>query len=616
MASVREDLLSYYERELTYLRQMGAEFAQKYPKLADRLLLEPDHCDDPHVERLLQGFALLAARVHLKLNDDLPEVSTAILETVYPHYVRPVPSMSVAEFQLDPEQGKLTTGLKVAKGSVLHSQRINGVQCKFRTGYDTTVWPIEVASAAWRSSERTGNEQTRTAAAAMLRLELRCFPDVTFKALEIRSLQFYLSGESSTTNTLYELLFNNCVDITVRDPEKGAGGPVITLPASALRPMGFREDEGLLPYTKRSFLGYRLLQEYFTFPEKFLFIELSGMEKLAAAGFGPRAEITFNISRFERPERHHNMELGVSAKTMRIGCTPIINLFTQVAEPVTVDQTRFEYAVIPDVRRLSSTEIFSVDEVAAQNPRTRGFVNYQPFYSFRHASSQQHGHAFWHIRRAASEVNDDLPTQVHLSLVDLAGEPFVPDADVISVWCTCTNSSLPGKLAVGQEGGDFQLEGVSALRTVTALRRPTPTIRPPLGKTTLWNVISHLSLNYLSLLEEGKESLQEILRLYNFSDLPHLRNQIAGLKNVKSKRHFGMVKSESGVSMARGTRVEMELDEDQFAGGGVFLFASVLENFLGLYVSLNSFSQLAVSTTQRKEVMREWPPRAGNLILV
>ena len=192
----------------------------------------------------------------------------------------------------------------------------------------------------------------------------------------------------------------------------------------------------------------------------------------------------------------------------------------------------------------------------------------------------------------------------------------MPEADVISVWCTCTNSSLPGKITVGQEGGDFQLEGVSALRTVTALRRPTSTIRPPLGKTTLWNVISHLSLNYLSLLEEGKESLQEILRLYNFSDMTHLRNQIAGLKNVKSKRHVGMVKSEGGVSMARGTRVEMELDEDQFAGGGVFLFASVLENFLGLYVSRNSFSQLVVSTTQRKEVMREWPPRAGNLILV
>jgi type VI secretion system protein ImpG len=616
LATVREELLGYYERELTYMRQLGTEFAQKYPKLADRLLLEADHCDDPHVERLLQGFALLAARVHLKLNDDFPEISTAILETVYPHYVRPIPSMSVVEFELDPEQGKLTTGLKVPKGSVLHSHRVNGVQCKFRTSYESTVWPVEVAEASWRSSERHGPEVGRSVATAVLRLQLRCFPDVSFKSLEMTSLRFYLSGESSITNTLYELLFNNCISITLRDPDKGNDGRSITLPGSSLRAVGFGEDEGLIPYSRRSFLGYRLLQEYFTFPEKFMFVELNGLEALAAAGFGARAEISFNISRFERPERHHNLEQGVSAKTLRIGCTPIINLFPQIAEPIAVDQTRFEYPVVADARRLASTEIFSIDEVSAQNPRSRELVSYQPFYSFRHASDPAEGRAFWHIRRTTSEVNDDVPSQVYLSLADLTGASFVPDADVISVRCTCTNSSLPAKLPVGQPGGDFQLEGVSALRTISALRRPTPTIRPPLGRATLWNVISHLSLNYLSLLEEGKEPLQEVLRLYNFSDLPHLRNQIAGIRGINSKRHVGMVKSEVGVSLARGTRVEMEFDEDQFAGGGVFLFSSVLENFLGLYVSMNSFSQLVVSTTQRKEVMREWPPRAGNQILM
>ena len=616
MPGVREELLSYYERELSYMRQLGSEFAQKYPKLANRLLLEPDHCDDPHVERLLQGFALLAARIHLKINDDFPEVSNAILETVYPHYVRPVPSMSVVEFQLDPEQGKLSSGFKVPKGSLLNSRRINEVQCQFRTGYDTTIWPVEITDAAWRTSDRQGPENLRATTTAVLRMQLRCYPDVTFKALKMRSLQFYLCGESSITNALYELLCNNCISITVQDPEKGPGSSVITLPRSALRPMGFSEEEGLLPYTQRSFLGYRLLQEYFTFPEKFLFLELNGLEKLAEAGMGSGAEITFHISRFEKPERHHNLELGVSAKTLRLGCTPIINLFSQAAEPIIADQTKFEYPVVPDVRHFSTTEIFSLDELTAHDPRSHAFVKYQPFYSLRHSAPQPSHHAFWHIRRSASEVNDDLPTQVHVSLTGLDGEPFVSDAAVLSARCTCTNSHLPAKLPVGQEGGDFQLEGVSALRTITALRRPTPTIRSPLGNSTLWNAISHLSLNYLSLLEEGKEPLQEILRLYNFSDAPHLRNQIAGIKTVKSKREFGIVRSESGASLARGTRVEMEFDEDQFAGGGVFLFSSVLENFLGLYVSINSFSQLVASTIQRKEVMREWPPRAGNQILV
>jgi len=195
---------------------------------------------------------------------------------------------------------------------------------------------------------------------------------------------------------------------------------------------------------------------------------------------------------------------------------------------------------------------------------------------------------------------------------------------VISVRCTCSNADLPSQLPVGNENGDFSLEGLSAVRKVVGLRRPTRTIRPSLGKAALWNLISHLSLNYLSLVEEGsgerkdegREALQELLRLYNFTNQPHLRNQISGINRVKSCRQFSLVSSDEGVSLARGTRVEMELNEDLFAGGGVFLFASVLERFFGLYASMNSFSQLVVSTPQRREVVREWPPRAGSVILM
>lgn len=616
MPTVREDLLNYYERELTYIRQMGAEFAQKYPKLASRLALEPDRCEDPHVERLLEGFSLLAARIHLKLNDDFPQISTALLEILFPHFIRPVPSMSVVEFQLDPEQGKLSTGLPIPRGSVLQSNRVNGIQCKFRTGYDAAIWPIEVSDAAWRAPEESGFTPAMRGAAATLKLSLRCFPDVTFSSLRLNSLRFYLSGESNVVHALYELLFNNCTDIIVRDPDRKSGAGIVTLSPSCLKPVGLDIDEGVLPYARRSFIGYRLLQEYFTFPEKFFFIEIQGLEKLAAAGFGPRAEVLFTISRYERPERHQILELGISSMTMRLGCTPIINLFSQQAEPISVDHTKYEYPVIPDVRRQTTTEIFSVDDVTAQNPRTRESVQYHPFYSFRHASSEAENPAFWHLTRTSSELNDDLPARVVLSFVDLTGNYVDPDADIISVRCTCTNSDLPRHLTIGNENGDFQLEGFSAVRKVIALRRPTATLRPPLGKATLWNLISHLSLNYLSLVEEGKESFQELLRLYNFSDLFYLRNQINGIEELKSSRQFSFVTSDQGVSLARGTRVEMRLNEELFAGGGVFLFASVLERFFGLYASMNSFSQLVVSTSQRKEVLRAWPSRAGSSILM
>src|SRR5215467_3666207 len=305
---------------------MGAEFAQKYPKLASRLLLEPDRCEDPHVERLLEGFALLAARIHLKLDDDFPQISSALLEVLFPHYTRPVPSMAVVEFQLDPEQGKLSTGLSIPQGSVLQSNRINGIQCRFRTAYDATIWPVEVSNAAWRSAEEAGTPLGRNATST-LKLSLQCFPDVTFKALDLRALRFYLTGESNLINALYELLFNNCIAITVRDPDRKGGGGAISLPPSCLKPVGFAADEGVLPYSRRSFLGYRLLQEYFTFPEKFFFVDLQGLERLAAADFGARAEILFVFSRYERPQWHQILELGVSAKTLRLGCTPIVNLF-------------------------------------------------------------------------------------------------------------------------------------------------------------------------------------------------------------------------------------------------------------------------------------------------
>jgi type VI secretion system protein ImpG len=642
LAGVREQLLNYYERELTYIRQMGAEFAQKYPKIAGRLLIEPDRCEDPHVERLLEGFALLAARVHLKIDDDFPEISTALLESLYPHYIRPIPSMSVVQYHLDPKQGKTTTSLEIPKGSALLSNKINGNRCKFQSAYDVTIWPLEVKDCSWRSAEGLSNlippgsleseEVRKNPPVAVLRVQLGSSPaDVLLNTLPIDKLVFYLGGESNIANTLYELLLQDCIAIFARNPAASTNtAPTLIskaswkpsqarLPQSLLRPVGFDEDEGVLPYSGRSFLGYRLLQEYFAFPEKFFFLELGDLQALRQPQFCNSVELLFLIRRFERPERHQMLELGVSASTLKLNCTPIINLFPQTAEPIRLDHAKHEYQVVPDIRRPLVTEIFSLESVVGHDSRQQQTVTYEPFYAFRHASAAKTNGAFWHATRRASEIDDDLPTEVFLSLVNLSGEPADPNADSVTVRCICTNANLASKLAVGNEkneNGDFQLEGFAAVRKIVALRRPSSSVHPPLGKTTLWKLVSHLSLNYLSLVESGKEALQEILSLYNFSDSAFLRNQINGIHSLKAYRRFGMVTSEGGASLARGTRVEMEIDEEQFAGGGAYLFCSVLERFLGLYCSLNSFSQLSVTTLQRKEALAEWQPRSGSTILV
>lgn len=612
---MRDDLLFYYERELTYLRQMGAEFAEKYPKVASRLVLEPTKCEDPHVERLLEGFAFLAARVHLKIDDEFPEISESLLNVIYPHYIRPIPSMSIAQFHLDPDQGELSSGFNIARQAMVYSRPVGGVACKFRTCFDTTLWPLSVEAAEWKTPERISPPIKTTDTFAVLRMELRCLGDIKFDRLTLETLRFFINAESNLSHSLYELLANSCRQIILRDPTPGTKRPPIVLPGSALRPTGFEEEQSLLPYSRRSFTGYRLLQEYFTFPQKFLFLDLSGLDKLRTAGFQNRAEILFLIRPFQRSERQQGLEVGVSRDTFRLGCAPIVNLFPQASEPILVDQKRHEYLVVPDARRKQSTEGFSIESVVGVTPTAARTVQYEPLYSFGH--SAEHGdNAFWYGTRRPCGWRTDGATDLYLSFVDLSGRPASPQEDAITVRLTCFNRDLPSRLPFGNEAGDFELEGGGPVKRIVALVKPTPVVQPQIGKALHWRLISQLSLNYLSIIDEGADALREILRLYNMTGSVHLDRQIQGILNVSSKPVLTQVASEDGVSFVRGRKVLIEFDEEQFAGGGVYLFASMIERFLGLYVSLNSFSVLEAHTRQRKEVLKEWPPRAGSKVLL
>ena len=613
---MRDDLLLYYERELDYLRKMAVQFAEKNPKVASRLVLEPTKCEDPHVERLLEAFAFLAARVHLKIDDEFPEISEALLTVIYPQLVRPTPSMSIAEFQPDPEKGKLTSGLPIPRNSVLYSRPIGGVPCTFRTCYDTTLWPVSVVAAEWKAPSRLSPPVKTSDSSGAVRIELRCAPDVSFRELKNDRLRFYLDGEGGFINTLYELLFSRLNRILVRDPSPGSKMSPITLPASALHAVGFSEDEGMLPYSHRSFIGHRLLMEYFTFPEKFFFIDLTGLEQVWQSGLKDVVEIVFLISDVEGDDRRQRLELELSKKTFRLGCTPIVNLFGQVAEPVQLSQRRYEYPLAPDVRRPYATEVYSVDEVSCINTATQQTATFEPFYSLRHSGVAGKQECFWIARRRPSNRPNDEGTDIFVSLIDLSMRTLSPDGNILSIRTTCTNRDLPSRLPFGNEDGDFELEGAASMKRIVALRKPTAPVRPSTGKGTLWRLISHLSLNYLSLVEEGREALQQILRLYDIGRSAYSQNVIDSIIRVQSRHHFARVSSESGINFARGMRVEMELDEDQFVGGGVYLFAAVIERFLGLSASLNSFTQLVVTTPQRKEMLHEWQPRAGRRILV
>jgi type VI secretion system protein ImpG len=606
------DLLLYYERELTYLRKLGAEFARQYPKVAARLQLEAGRCDDPHVERLLEGFAFLAARIHRRLDSDFPEMSQALLEMLHPQLIRPLPAMTVVEMELDRAQGRLPEGFQVKRGSALHTRPINGMPCAFRTTYDTTLWPISVEAAEWTTPDRVGAAARAREAVAAIRIELRAFEGVKLSGLTLDALRVHLAGDGGVVDTLYELLANHTIDIVVRNPDRPAT-PAISLGARALTPVGFGEYESMLPHPDRTFAGFSLLQELFAFPEKFHFFDIGGlgdaMRRLQATD---RVELGFLISSFERTERRQAVEVGLSPRTFRLGCAPAINLFSQSAEPILLTERSHEYLVIPDARRRVEVEVWSVDDVTLIEHAEQRSQTIRPLYSHQRLDGNEADHLYWTATRRPSVWRTDEGMDVFLTFTDLSGTVRAPDVDVASLHITGYNGELPSRLPFGADGhSDFELVSGGPVPRIMAVTTPTRATQPTLGSALLWRMISSLSLNHLSLTDGTADALREILRLHDFTNSLSAERQIDGLVGVKSSAAFARVAAPHGIAFARGRRIELEFDEDQFPGGGMFLMASVLDRFLALYANMNSFTQVAVRSRQRRRPVVEWPARAG-----
>ena len=599
-----DQLLNYYERELTFIRQLGAEFARKYPKIAGRLLLEPDKCEDPHTERLIEAFAFLSGRIHKKIDDDFPEITESLLNIVYPHYVNPIPSMTVVRF----EPAKKTVapaGHRLEKNTALYSKPVGGNPCQFTTAYPVTLWPVEVVSAELREPKRAVDH-----AQQVIVIRIKTLTNLTLSQLGWQSLRFFLNGPHQHVFHLYELLFNNTCQIELESISQQGETKVIPLPRGAIQPVGFNPDEGMIPYPRRSFPGYLLLFEYFCFPEKFLFLDLNGLDRTRSWDSSDTLDICIYLNRIAKSN------LVINRDTFCLNATPAANLFRRIAEPIRVEQRKTEYQVIPDIRRQGATEIFSVDRVSSSSTASPGQVtDFKPFYSLRHHLDEEDlpGMAvFWHLQRRASGKKEDDGTEVFLSFTDSNLRPDDPGVETLTVYTTCTNRDVPARLPFGDPAGDFHLEMAAPVASISSLIKPTATRRPTLGGALQWQLISHLSLNYLSLVEGGEDALREILKLYDFDDSPATRQQINGIAGVKS-RH---VTKRIGQSFCRGVEVTLEFDEDKYVGTGLYLFACVLERFLGQYVSVNSFSQMVAKTLQKKEALKTWPPRNGNRILL
>lgn len=594
--SATDELLTYYHAELDYLRRSGAEFARRHPRAAARLELGPEECPDPHVERLIESFAFLTGRIHRALDEELPDVAAAMLEVLYPHFLRPVPSMTIARFDPDPEQGKLTAGHVVPRGTQLFIQTSENIPCRFRSCYPVTLWPLEVAEVAVESTDGY-DWLDGGGTAAVLRVRIRA-SGAALDETEMRSLRFYLGGDPRSAATLYELLFSGLAGVAI--VPQGGGAPV-RLPADAVRPVGFGDEDDVIPWPAHAHPAYRLLQEFFAVPRKFLFLDVEGLD---AHRSREHFDLLFLLQR-PVPDR-----MPVGRESMQLGCAPVVNLFARTAEPIRVDHRTPEYRLVGDFRRERTTEIHSVVRVSAvSDPRDPTRV-FEPFYSFTHAAAARGQTAYWHARRVACERADLPGTDVLLSFVDLDFQPARPPADTVFAHVLCTNRRLAEAVPAGAR---LQVEAAAPLARVTALHAPTPQLDPPVGAAALWRLVSQLSLNHLSLFgDDGVKALREILRLYAPYGRESAHAGIAGVRELNCRRVVRRLGGDAWRGFCRGTEVEVVLDEDAYPDRGGFLLATVLDRFFGLYASVNSFTQTVLRSRQREGAWKRWPPMSGS----
>lgn len=609
-----DELLPYYEKELAYIRQMGAEFANEHPKIAGRLGINAETIEDPHVSRLIEGFAYLNARIQHKLDDDFPELSDALLDVLFPHYHRPIPSMSIVQFVADND--KLEASYKLAKNALLETDQFDGETCRFSTIYETQLHPFNITDATFMGKPfTTPGSKNMKASASVLKISLKTFnDDITFSNIKPQSIRFYLKGQSQHINPLYELLLNNCQAVIMA--KSATDTKPVKLSPNIIKPVGFATDEGLLPYPASSFLGYRLLTEYFTFPEKFMFIELTDFADKISEDTLSTLDFYFYLG-----ESDLELEHNISADTFQTGCCPVVNLFEHRTDPIKIDHTTTEYQIIPDARRPTGYEIYSIEKVTASTS-AGDKEDYLPLYGTNHEKQNSENHAYWFAQRCNAKLGNylrDEGSDVFLSLVDLYFNPNNPDDRTLSIASICSNRDQPGKLPFSSEQPKLQcVDSAPPCKRIRCLTQPTVTVRPSMRNNARWRLISHLSLNHLSITggDDATNALKEILRLYDFKESAINRAQIESITQVNTRAISAPLTIDGHTALCRGLEIEIELDDTGLTGSSSYLFSTILEHFFALYCSLNSFTRVLVKLKNKEGYLKKCPPRAGEKILL
>lgn len=607
-----EDLLPYYERELSFLRQHSREFAERYPKLAAQLLLSGEGCDDPHVERMIQSFALLTARVSKKLEDSYPQFTEALLNVLYPHYLRPFPSCSIAFF--DHAGGDMSSLSTIARGTELHSRPIKGATCKFRTAWDLELAAVNIGELAFDPIASAPSEvRLPVGCNALLSFTLGVRGQLEGGFGKLKKLRIYIDAEPSVASALRDALFLRCLRVYAA----GADQRWRVARPETIGEVGFREDEALIEMPDNAHDAYRYLTEYFCFPEKFNFfdIDLTALPSSLLAEGQIRLHLAFGDLRADSDASRLLQTL--TAQNLRLGCVPVINLFAQRGDPIRISNRQSSYPVVADGRRAYAYDIYSIDAVrrVRQNARGEEIVEFRPFFSLHHGETPERNGYYWYAQRDHLVAESSPGYETSISIVDADFDPVQPKTDVLSLQLTCSNRHLPTLMSVGLPSGELFLEGGSSVRAIRLLRKPTQPWRFDHRRDGQWRIISHLSLNHLSLSGGGLAAFQEMLALYDLPRSAATRRQIEGVLGIAQEDKTVWMPGKPFACFIRGLEVRLSIDESSFVGSGLDVFARCIDRFFGLYVSLNSFIQLVVVSHRTGEELIRCAPRNGESIL-
>ncbi len=598
MANVDDNLVRYYQDELSYLRQSGQEFAKQYPKIARRLELSDNESPDPHVERLLESFAFLTARLSKAIDDRFPQTAQALLSVLYPHLINPIPAMAIAKLQVDDTQIPPAKGYLLPKDTKLLARSIESVQCRFKTVYDIHLWPIEIAAVDLVPKD-SFQFATDPQNYWFLKITLNA-KAAPFSATSFDNLLVHIASDWAQANLLYEALFSeyqNQVYVTTDTTTPAIGG-------GALEPVGYKRDELAMPVPQYSLHHYALFQEYFHFGEKFLYFRLKALQE-AIQKLPSSKQIHILI-----PLKDASIfkKIGVDRSTFLLNCVPIINLFERVSDPIRIHHRHLRYRLIPDIRRERTTEIYSIESITGIEEKTQRVIQYQPYYSLQGQHNSADG--FWLSQRSPATLRGVPGTDVYISLINRDFQ-VIKAKDIIAtakIWCT--NRYLADQLP---QNSMLQPEDKAPLTKITLLNKPASQNYSLADGESLWMLISQLSSNYLGVLDpkQGLNVLKNFLHLFasRYPDTPTKAiDDLKQLNITHTTRRFG---KEAWRGFVQGYKIKMEMEKTNHQGGSNLILGTILNEYFSSLVSWNSFVECSLNDGKNKGEWMQWQPHPG-----